>query len=127
MLPTTRKSAPAPRLDQAAARSWVVAVEVRLPADGTWFNALAASVRSDGLFLSTTTYELEVGTPVILALSLPTGAAIVDGTVEPSEDEDGPLGVWIAFDNLSDEARERIEALHRWNAMALTELAAKVA
>lgn len=98
MLPN-RKSAPAPRAH--------IAAEVRVPSEGTWFAALAASVRPDGLFLSTF-QELPAGTSVVVELSLPDGPAIVDGVVAHHEG-DGP-GVRVAFESLDDELRARIEA-----------------
>ena len=103
MLPN-RKSAPAPRAH--------IAAEVRVPSEGTWFAALAVSVRPDGLFLSTFR-ELPAGTAVVVELSLPDGPAIVDGIVEPSGEAGvspvGP-GVRVAFDSLAEEMRTRIEA-----------------
>jgi hypothetical protein len=100
MLPV-RKSAPVPRRVKA------IAAEVRVPSEGTWFAALAASVRADGLFLSTF-QELPAGTAVVVELSLPGGSVTVDGFVE-HYDGDGP-GVRVAFEGLDEEIRSRIEA-----------------
>src|SRR5688572_7624253 len=99
MLPI-RKSAPAPRAQ--------IAAEVRVPSEGTWFAALIASVRPDGLFLSTF-QDLPRGTAVIVELFLPDGRVMIDGVIEHHEG-DGP-GVRVAFDALAEDVRTRIEAI----------------
>lgn len=101
MLPT-RKSSPVPR------RPAAVAVEVRVPSLGTSFGALAASVRPDGVFLSTF-QELGVGTQVVATLSLPDGPAIVDGVVVDGGDSAGQ-GIALALEGLDDALRERLRA-----------------
>ena len=87
MLPT-RKSSPAPR------RSPAIAVEVRIPSLGTAFGALAASVRPEGVFLSTF-QTLGPGTAVIMTLSLADGPLVLDGVVV---DQGDPAGMGIAVD-----------------------------
>jgi hypothetical protein len=98
MLPI-RKSAPAPRAK--------IAAEVRVPSEGTWFAALIAGVRPDGLFLSTF-QDLPSGIAVIVELSLPDGPVTIDGVVAHHED-DGP-GVRVTFDAITEDVRARIEA-----------------
>jgi hypothetical protein len=111
MLPN-RKSAPPKQRRRPDSDVWVVDVEVRLPDEGTWFPASAASIGADGIFLSTL-YELVVGTVVILELSLPDGAVVVDGIVVPhAHDARGP-GIRVVFQSLTNDVRERIEALHQ--------------
>jgi hypothetical protein len=102
MLPT-RKSSPVPR------RGPAIAAEVRVPSEGTWFAAIAATVRADGIFLSTFR-ELPPGTDVIVELSLPDGPpVVVDGKVGDHPHE-GP-GVHVSFDTMHDDVRKRIEKL----------------
>lgn len=101
MLPT-RKSSLAPR------RNHAVAAEVRVPDLGLAFGALAASIRPESLFL-TTYQELNVGTVVIVELSLPDGPMIVDGVVVPSEDPGG-LGLAIELEAVDDGGRIRLGA-----------------
>ena len=98
MLPN-RNSGPAPRRPQ------VIAVEARLPGDGSWFAAVAVSLHTDGLVLSTFR-ELSAGTELILELALPDGALTIDGVVAEHE---GP-GMRVALSTLDGEARERIDA-----------------
>lgn len=99
MLPN-RKSSPAPR------RSPAVAVEVRVPSLGTSFGALAASIRPEGVFLSTF-QELEVGVAVVATLSLPDGPAVVDGIVVDQGDPAGQ-GIAVQFHDVDDAMRTRL-------------------
>lgn len=99
---TIRKSYPPRR------RSPVVAVEVRVPALGTAFGAIALSVRPEGVFLSTF-QELAVGTEVIATLSLPDGPLEVDGVVAPRGDPAGQ-GLAVQFDMIDDIMRRRLSA-----------------
>jgi hypothetical protein len=101
MLPN-RKSSPAPR------RSPAVAVEVRVPSLGTSFGALAASIRPEGIFLSTF-QELDVGTKVIATLSLPDGPAVVDGVVIDQGDAAGQ-GIAVALEPVDDAMRMRLSS-----------------
>ena len=98
MLPT-RKSAPVPR------RSPAVAVEVRVPSLGTSFGALAASVRPEGVFLST----FQPGTAVITTLSLLDGPVVLDGVVVDQGDPAG-MGIAVEFVGIDDEQRTRLAA-----------------
>ncbi len=100
MLPI-RKSYP-PR------RSPVVAVEVRVPALGTAFGAIALSVRPEGVFLSTF-QELAIGTEVVATLSLPDGPLEVDGVVVQRGDPAGQ-GLAVQFDRINDVMRMRLSA-----------------
>jgi hypothetical protein len=99
MLPA-RKSSPVPR------GSAIKAVEIRVPSLGMAFTALASSIGPSGAFL-TTFVELAVGTPVIAALSLADGPAIVDGRVIAQGDAAG-LGIAIEFHDVDDEMRSRL-------------------
>jgi hypothetical protein len=101
MLPI-RKSQLVPR------RSPAVAVEVRVPSLGTSFGALAASIRPEGVFLSTF-QELEVGTLVIAALSLPDGPAEVDGVVIEANDS-SVQGIAVRFEDVDDAMKMRLSA-----------------
>lgn len=102
MLPI-RKSLPVPR------RAPAIAVEVRVPAFGIWFAAIAATVRPDGMFLSTY-QELPKSTRVELEIALPGGPPIeVAGIV--NEDPLEGVGIAIAFDDLAADVRDRIEEL----------------
>lgn len=99
MLPT-RKSAPVPR------RSPAVAVEVRVPSLGTSFGALAASIRPEGIFLSTF-QVLPPGTAVITTLSLLDGPVVLDGIVVEEGDPAG-LGLAVEFVGVDDAQRSRL-------------------
>jgi hypothetical protein len=100
MLPL-RKSLPIPR------RAAAIAVEVRVPAFGIWFAAIAATVRTDGIFLSTFR-EVPSGTRVEVEIALPDGAVMLSGIVGEHPLEG--VGIDIAFDDLEPELRARIEA-----------------
>lgn len=101
MLPT-RKSAPVPR------RSPAIAVEVRVPSLGTSFGALAASVRPEGVFLSTF-QNLEPGTAVITTLSLLDGPVVLDGVVVDQGDPAG-MGIAVEFVDVDEALRTRLAA-----------------
>lgn len=101
MLPT-RKSSPVPR------RSPAVAVEVRVPSLGTSFGALAASIRPEGVFLSTF-QDLDVGTSVVATLSLPDGSVVVDGVVVLQNDPAGQ-GIAVEFENVDAAMHARLAA-----------------
>ncbi|MBX3186175.1 MAG: hypothetical protein KF819_04135 [Labilithrix sp.] len=85
-----------------------MAVEVRVPSLGTSFGALASSIRPEGVFLSTF-QELDVGTEVIVELSLPDGPAIVDGVVIAAGDPAG-LGIAVELAPLDEGMRVRLSA-----------------
>jgi hypothetical protein len=101
MLPN-RKSAPAPR------RSPAIAVEVRVPILGTSFGALAATLRPEGVFLSTFQI-LEAGTAVIMTLSLTDGPVVLDGTVVDQGDPAG-MGIAVELVDVDDALRTRLAA-----------------
>ena len=101
MLPN-RKSAPAPR------RSAAIAVEVRVPSLGTSFGALAASIRPEGVFLSTFQI-LEPGTAVIATLSLADGPVVLDGVVVDQGDPAG-MGIAVELVDVDDATRTRLAA-----------------
>src|SRR4051812_7498512 len=94
------------RISYSPRRSPAVAVEVRVPSLGTAFGALAASIRPEGVFLSTF-QELAVGTSVIATLSLPDGPLEVDGTVVEPGDPAGQ-GVAVQFEEVDDIMRMRL-------------------
>lgn len=83
-------------------------MEVRVPSRGTSFGALAASIRPEGVFLSTF-QELDVGTAVIATLSLPDGPAVVDGVVVDQGDPAGQ-GIAVAFEDVDDAMRMRLSS-----------------
>lgn len=83
-------------------------MEVRVPSLGTSFGALAASIRPEGVYLSTF-QELDVGTVVIAALALPDGQAIVDGVVVERGDSAGQ-GIAVEFEPVDDMMRMRLSA-----------------
>ena len=83
-------------------------MEVRVPSLGTSFGALAASIRPEGVFLSTF-QELAPGTSVIAALSLPDGQLVVDGVVVDSGDPAG-YGIAVQFEDVDDLMRMRLSA-----------------
>ncbi|MDB5217300.1 MAG: hypothetical protein JWO86_5227 [Myxococcaceae bacterium] len=101
MLPN-RKSAPAPR------RSPAIAVEVRVPVLGTSFGALAATVRPEGVFLSTF-QVLEAGTAVIMTVSLSDGPVVLDGIVVEQGDPAG-MGIAVELVDIDDTMRMRLTA-----------------
>lgn len=102
MLPV-RKSLPVPR------RAAAIAVEVRVPAFGIWFAAIAATVRTDGIFLSTF-QEVPTGTRVEVEIALPDGLPVMVAGVVGEHPLEG-AGIDIAFDDLEADVRARIEAL----------------
>lgn len=83
-------------------------MEVRVPSLGTSFGALAATIRPEGVFLSTF-QELDVGTVVIASLSLPDGPAVVDGVVVKQGDSAGQ-GIAVQFEPVDDMMRMRLSA-----------------
>lgn len=102
MLPL-RKSLPIQR------RAPAIAVEVRVPAFGIWFAAIAATVRADGIFLSTF-QEVPSGTRVEVEIALPDGAPVRVAGVVREHPLEG-MGIDIAFEDLETTIRERIEAI----------------
>lgn len=102
MLPI-RKSMPVPR------RAPAIAVEVSVPAFGIWFAAIAATVRRDGIFLSTF-QEVPTGTRVEVEIALPDGEPVKVAGVVGEHPLEG-AGIDIAFEALEANARARIEAL----------------
>lgn len=102
MLPN-RKSMPAPR------RAPAIAVEVSVPAFGLWFAAIAATVRPDGIFLSTF-QEVPTGTRVDVEIALPDGAPVEVAGIVGEHPLEG-MGIDIAFDALAPAIRARIERI----------------
>ena len=102
MLPV-RKSMPVPSRCFSA-----IAVEVSVPAFGIWFAAIAATVRSDGIFLSTF-QEVPSGTRVEVEIALPDGAAVKVAGIVREHPLEG-IGIDIAFEDLEPETRAQIEA-----------------
>jgi hypothetical protein len=102
MLPV-RKSLPISR------RTPVIAVEVRVPAFGIWFAAIAATVCPQGIFLSTF-HEVPTGTRVEVEIAHPDGVPVtVFGIVDEHPSEG--MGIEIAFDDLDPNTRSRIETI----------------
>lgn len=102
MLPI-RKSMPVPE------RAPAIAVEVSVPAFGIWFAAIAATVRPDGIFLSTFR-EVPTGTRVEVEIALPDGASVKVAGIVSEHPLEG-MGIDIAFEELDGEARARIEPI----------------
>ena len=104
MLPI-RKSMPIPACRRPAA----IAVEVSVPAFGIWFAAIAATVRSDGIFLSTFR-EVPSGTRVEVEIALPDGDPVKVAGVVDEHPLEG-IGIDISFDDLEPDVRARIETI----------------
>lgn len=79
-----------------------------MPSLGTSFGALAASIRPEGVFLSTF-QEVEVGTEVVATLSLPDGPLQIDGIVVDRGDCAGE-GMAVQFGAVDDVIRMRLSA-----------------
>jgi hypothetical protein len=103
MLPI-RKSMPIP-----SGRAPAIAVEVSVPAFGIWFAAIAATVRADGIFLSTFR-EVEAGTRVEVEIALPDGPPVKVAGIVGEHPLEG-IGIDIAFEALDADTRARIEAI----------------
>jgi hypothetical protein len=86
-----------------------IAVEVSVPAFGIWFAALAATVRADGLFLSTF-HEVPSGTRVEVEIALPDGGPVKVAGIVGEHPLEG-IGIDIAFADLDAVARVRIEGI----------------
>jgi hypothetical protein len=102
MLPI-RKSMPVPT------RAPAIAVEVSVPAFGIWFAAIAATVRPDGIFLSTF-QEVPSGTRVEVEIALPEGAPVKVAGIVGEHPLEG-IGIEIAWGELEAETRARMEAI----------------
>lgn len=85
-----------------------IAVEVSVPAFGIWFAAIAATVRADGIFLSTF-QEVPSGTRVEVEIALPDGPPAKVAGIVGEHPLEG-MGIDIAFENLDATTRARIEA-----------------
>jgi len=97
-----------PGMTPKSPRSPIVAAEVRVPTLGTAFGALAASVRPEGVHLSTFN-DLALGTSVVVELALPDGPAIVDGLVIAANDPHG-RGLAVELQPVDDRMRMRLSA-----------------
>ena len=84
-------------------------VEVRVPAFGVWFAAVAATVRPDGIFLSTFR-EVPSGTRVEVEIALPDGPPVHVSGIVSEHPLDG-VGIDVAWAEIEPETRARIEAL----------------
>lgn len=102
MLPI-RKSMPIPQRPPA------IAVEVSVPAFGIWFAAIAATVRPEGIFL-TTFQEVPTGTRVEVEIALPDGDTVKVAGIVGEHPLEG-IGIDIAFEDLDPDTRARIEAI----------------
>jgi hypothetical protein len=90
-------------------RAPAIAVEVSVPAFGIWFAAIAATVRPDGIFLSTF-QEVPSGTRVAVEIALPEGAPVKVAGIVGEHPLEG-MGIDIAFRELDADSRARIEAI----------------
>lgn len=89
-----------------------LSVDIHLSSDSQFFSGLSGDISEGGLFLST--YRaIAIGSPVALEFSLPGAQEAVRAKGEVRwlrEHSTGqPRGVGIAFEELADEDRERIE------------------
>jgi uncharacterized protein (TIGR02266 family) len=88
-----------------------IEVEVSLTSESHFFTGLTGDLSEGGLFIATWR-KVAVGAQLELALSLPDGPVLARGRVRWMRDamECGAPGLGVAFDDLSDEARLRVEA-----------------
>ncbi|HVH48047.1 MAG TPA: TIGR02266 family protein, partial [Labilithrix sp.] len=103
----------APAVEHRASRRVAVAVDIHFASDSHFFSGLSGDISEGGLFLST--YRpLDVGTEVDLEFSLPgEGRALhARGEVRWIREHSAyqSRGVGIAFEDLSEDDRERIHA-----------------
>jgi uncharacterized protein (TIGR02266 family) len=99
---------PAVRHERRADVRIALEVEVSLASDSHFFVGLSGDVSRGGLFV-VTWRKLAVGTPIFVAIELPDGRLLADGEVRwMREMSDGP-GLGIAFTNMPEEDRRRIE------------------
>jgi len=116
-LPVSRNRAPSAEVpthasgERRAAARVPIEVEVSLTSESHFFAGLTGDLSEGGLFLATWR-KVAVGAQLELALSLPDGPVLARGRVRWVRDvmESGAPGLGVAFDELSDEARSRIEA-----------------
>ncbi|HEY8076437.1 MAG TPA: hypothetical protein VIF62_20070 [Labilithrix sp.] len=97
MLPV-RKSSP-------VRRSSAIAVEIRVPSLGMSFAALASRVDAESMFLSTFV-DIDAGTQVLLAISLPDGRIEAEGVVSSAPTAAG--GMVVELTQIEDALRERL-------------------
>jgi len=86
-------------------------VDVSIESDSHFFVGLSGDISRGGLFVATWR-KLPVGAAVEVALSLPGGQVLAHGTVRWVRDlsEGVNPGFGVAFEELSAEARARVEA-----------------
>ncbi len=96
-----------PRKSSPVHRSSAIAVDVRVPSLGMSFAAMAGAVAPESVVLATF-LGLEVGTKVLLQLSLPDGRAEIDGIV--SEGQSSTDGIRIDLLDVDDHLRARLDA-----------------
>ena len=82
-------------------------MEVRVPSLGMAFAALAANVDVESIFLSTF-LGLEIGTRVLLQITLPDGRAEIDGVVSDKPTSAG--GIRIDLVDVDDHTKLRLAA-----------------
>lgn len=90
-------------------RAPAIAVEVSVPAFGIWFAAIAATVRPEGIFLSTF-QEVPKGTRVEVEIALPGSTPVKVAGIVGEHPIEG-IGIDIAFEELDADARARIETI----------------
>jgi uncharacterized protein (TIGR02266 family) len=81
---------------------------VSLASDSNFFVGLSGDVSRGGLFV-VTWRKLEVGTAIFVAIDLPDGRLLADGEVRWAREAADAPGLGIAFTNMSEEDRRRIE------------------
>jgi uncharacterized protein (TIGR02266 family) len=96
-------------VERSERRGTVLEVDIDLASDSCFFRGLADDALDGGVFVSTWR-ELEVGSEVLLELSLPNGRASARGFVMWRRDasDSSPPGVGVAFDPLDDEGKELV-------------------
>ncbi len=102
----------------ARPKSTALAVEVRIPAEGRAFAALANQLSLEAVFVSTF-HNVREGASVIVELTLPNGTARAEGTVaRVCDPKTGAAGFSVAFNRIARQDHERIaEAVGSRNAM----------
>ncbi len=100
----------------ARLKSFALAVEVRLPAEGRAFGALARRLTTDGVFVSTF-HGVREGARVILELSLSSGPLLVNGVVARAGTATS-AGFSVAFTNVPLQDLARLAAASGGGAQA---------
>jgi hypothetical protein len=90
----------------------MVGAEIRVPAEGRAFAALASDVSAEGVFVATF-HEVAEDTEVIVELSLPDGPLRAEGVVQRADERRGRVGFSILFEALTPSDAARFALLSR--------------